>query len=401
VGVFSGDNRLIFSPPPQLSFNSRNSSDAVQFLARSIRDALTVINTTPRIWRVLGITMIVSDLADDIKEASRLIRSYYSEHCSYPSKLCFPRLCHLFCVAVQWSAEGNTEFPLGESRMKFMKHKQQLDEAITSYTGTAPTVKSAPLTPSRPATATPRSVLGSIQSRIRSLASPRSHLSNILHDHPFVKSPHIGCRSPFSAILLNLASSSDLDIPMPLGNLCDQLRSGSLSPDSKIHKIIHRTEIGGLTHEYLLVEVELVADSVIWLRLERSAARHSTSDFSVSSFFSVFPSKDMVRLASDQNLLLGNQPSKVLTEVHFAHPEQVSLYVLCMLLSAFAEQSKNYSLSKENCWFFCSVVVEMLCEKFAHRMTGEFHHRSLGRKKRNAVRRDFNLLLASSTLSSR
>jgi hypothetical protein len=227
------------------------------------------------------------------------------------------------------------------------------------------------------------------QASISNTIANRSH--NIFNSSGWLNR-HSGVS--FSADLLNL-SSSDYEWSMPLEDFCDRLEFSPFSSVSKIPRIIRRKEISGLRHEFLLLEAEILTGRVIWLRLERAAKRDHASDFTLVSFSSRFPSDDTARLAGNPTKLM-QQESEVKAVIHFTQPKDVSLGVLRLLLTALMKESKEYVLWQENCFFFCSTVLELLCEKFPHRMQGAYGNKNLGTGVREKVRERFASLLIAS-----
>jgi hypothetical protein len=184
-----------------------------------------------------------------------------------------------------------------------------------------------------------------------------------------------------------------MEVPMSISDLCHHLESSSLLSSAVIRRIVHRKEITGVKHEFLLLEVHVTSVSrgnhVIWLRLERSA-KIRQKGMRFWSFLSEFPSNDTVRVAGSPKLLLeGSQNSEIQAEVQFDPSTNVTLAVLRLLLSCLAEGSPKYNLWKENCWFFCSVVLDLLCEAFPHDMEGKITHKILGKDVRGDIRKQF------------
>jgi hypothetical protein len=191
----------------------------------------------------------------------------------------------------------------------------------------------------------------------------------------------------FASIISNLISSK-AEFVVPLRELCDQLSAYTLSYASYIRKIVRRKQKKGLKHEFLIVEFDAPGGQEVYLRLERAAARNVTGDFTIWSISSIFPPDDTARVALNSERLISGEESDVKAEASFQRG-LVTLSTLNALLSSFIEVSKNYSLTKENCWFFCSVVLQILCERFPHRIEGSYGHETLGADSRDDIRARF------------
>jgi hypothetical protein len=142
-------------------------------------------------------------------------------------------------------------------------------------------------------------------------------------------------------------------------------------------------------HEFLIVEAEVLGPT-IFLRLERAAARTAPTDFTLLSISSVFRPDDTARVSISSEKLIAGEESDIRAEVRYSPLGRVTLGTLQVLLSSFIEISQTYSLTKENCWFFCSVVMQLLCERFPdHILKGRYGHEKLGGEARDAIRARF------------
>jgi hypothetical protein len=154
-----------------------------------------------------------------------------------------------------------------------------------------------------------------------------------------------------------------------IDSLLESLETISDAKESKICRMIRRADTQGkYGHEFLLVETHDSLKHTLWIRLERAAdlARRA----GVWSRSSTFVPDDTARLASSLEDLIRDEGSEIKAEVEFTEPDTVTLYTLQLLLSCFIAESKKYTLVGENCWFFCSVVLSMLSERYPHRMKG-------------------------------
>jgi hypothetical protein len=193
----------------------------------------------------------------------------------------------------------------------------------------------------------------------------------------------------FSFTISNLSCMTG-ELSMPLSSLCARLEDSRISDGSSVSKLIRRREIKGLQHEFLLVEAMLSDGQAIWLRLERAAVRRPSREFTFRSVSMVFPPDDTARIACAPQSLFRAEESEIKTEITFT-TSRVSLHTLGVLLSSFVQESKAYSLMFENCWFFCSVVLQLLCEAFPdHHAKGELRRDGRGRGVYAAIRKQFS-----------
>ncbi|KAF9511530.1 hypothetical protein BS47DRAFT_1395036 [Hydnum rufescens UP504] len=113
----------------------------------------------------------------------------------------------------------------------------------------------------------------------------------------------------------------------------------------------------GVRHEFLLLEVERPDDlGTVWLRLERRLHENASVLKSISS---PVPSGDTAKICNDVSLLFDVSQSPVQVETVFTAPPP--LHRLGNLLSILVEDSPDYKLPSENCYFFCAVIYEILC----------------------------------------
>jgi hypothetical protein len=202
------------------------------------------------------------------------------------------------------------------------------------------------------------------------------------------ESSYMSGTSDGMASVLHSVSSSRMQFPITLPQLCSHLESSSLLEGTRLDQIIRMKERRGVKHEFLIVKMTIAhpRGRIVWLRLERSAKARST----MWSIMSEFPSNDMVKVAGKLGYLLDEQaPSDLETQVDFKPSKLASLAALRLLLSCLTKESPKYKLLNENCYFFCSVIVQLLCEKFEHEVKGEIRHRGLAKDVRDEIRTRF------------
>jgi hypothetical protein len=107
------------------------------------------------------------------------------------------------------------------------------------------------------------------------------------------------------------------------------------------------------------------------------------------SAISEFPSKHTGRVAASPGLLIGPDPSELKTTIHFTSPKAVTLAVLQVLLSSLTDGSPKYKLLSENCWFFCSVVLQLLRDNFEHIMSGTIDYENMAKDVRGDIGKRF------------
>ncbi|KAF9511535.1 hypothetical protein BS47DRAFT_1168673 [Hydnum rufescens UP504] len=112
----------------------------------------------------------------------------------------------------------------------------------------------------------------------------------------------------------------------------------------------------GVKHEFLLLKVERPEDgSTLWLRLERRIHENASLLKTISS---PVPSGDTAKICNDVSRMFDTSRSPVQVETEFTVPPL--LQRLGNLLSILKENSPDYKLPSENCYFFCAVIYENL-----------------------------------------
>jgi len=198
--------------------------------------------------------------------------------------------------------------------------------------------------------------------------------------------------------IFTMANITPSGFPMPIAELCNHIRNSPPTATAHMQSLVWYKELRGVQHEFLLVEVVQHQDdnSPIWIRLERAAKtdyKHSRTFFQrlwqqSHSLSSIFPANDSALISSSWEKATG--PSHTRTIKHIRLSSQTTLKSLEQLLTAFCDISVNYSLLEQNCWFFCSVIVENLMGKFGHaEMHGKILHQAQGKEARKRIREQF------------
>ncbi|KAF8317139.1 hypothetical protein DL93DRAFT_2165797 [Clavulina sp. PMI_390] len=130
--------------------------------------------------------------------------------------------------------------------------------------------------------------------------------------------------------------------------------------------------------------------STLWVRLDRGA---QLGYHGIKSSSGVFPAHDSAALCSNREKLQkstrSTRKAKVQATVNFIEPP--SLIDLANLLSILQEESSEYDAFKGNCYFFCSVIQEMLRERHENVMQGKPLHMNLNPDARQRIRTALNL----------
>ncbi|KAF9511549.1 hypothetical protein BS47DRAFT_1171540 [Hydnum rufescens UP504] len=136
-------------------------------------------------------------------------------------------------------------------------------------------------------------------------------------------------------------------------DLCSYIE---FTPPTPITRLRWCKNQDGVKHEFLLLKVERPDDGkTVWLRLDRRVHENARA---VNAVFSPVPSGDTVRICSYVSRLFDASRSQVQVETEFAIPPL--LQRLGNLLTILMEDSPDYKLYSENCYFFCAVIYENL-----------------------------------------
>ncbi|KAF9505036.1 hypothetical protein BS47DRAFT_580054 [Hydnum rufescens UP504] len=124
----------------------------------------------------------------------------------------------------------------------------------------------------------------------------------------------------------------------------------------------------------------------LWLRVERAAKRAQSG---IRSLFSTFPAKDTARICgSEQDILYEEEPSMVEADIRFESPP--TLLDLEKLLTIVAEESVEYKLWPENCFFFAAAIQENLSTRHGgYLFSGKQELKNLAQDVRARIRARF------------
>ncbi|KAF8596643.1 hypothetical protein BDV93DRAFT_527940 [Ceratobasidium sp. AG-I] len=182
-------------------------------------------------------------------------------------------------------------------------------------------------------------------------------------------------------------------VKMTLAELCSLALSSDLSTTAHIVSIACYKERQGVRHEFLIVHIRSSNSESRWMRLERAAhAEHRETGFrqSFRSSSSSYPPDDTAIISSSPNLTF--REAKLMEHMEFSDGHQPTLLMFASLLALFMRESTFYTLPSENCWFFCSVVIENLAKNFG--IDVKLRNRSLGRDARQRIERLFREIIS-------
>jgi len=149
-----------------------------------------------------------------------------------------------------------------------------------------------------------------------------------------------------------------------------EVLGSQISHGSFVHKIVNHREIQGLNHEFITAEASL-GSQTFCIRIDRAGA---DGRINAQLALNGLPIKrlDTVQMATTRKLLLDpHKKTRQVAVVEFDPPEGVSLMAFALLLESVVENATTYTLFKENCWFFASIVLGILCEIYTHSLEGE------------------------------
>jgi len=164
-------------------------------------------------------------------------------------------------------------------------------------------------------------------------------------------------------------------------DLCQYLRTTRWG---QILDLARYKNTGGVKHEFLVLHARAPWGRNIWLRLDRAAgpARSGLRNKVTSQF----DTKDTARIyGSEEKLRIDMAPNRVKAHVVFESPP--TPLNLEKVLKIVIEESDTYTLGEQNCWFFSSVIQEILTERHSGRVkSGGLDHKSLGKEIKDRIR---------------
>ncbi|KAF8596641.1 hypothetical protein BDV93DRAFT_52083 [Ceratobasidium sp. AG-I] len=181
-------------------------------------------------------------------------------------------------------------------------------------------------------------------------------------------------------------------VKMTLADLCSLALSHDSSTTTHVVSVDCYKERQGVRHEFLIVQIQSANLESRWLRLERAAQaelRKIGFRQRLQSSSSAYLPEDTAIISSTPNLI--PEDAKQMEHVEFLNGHQPTLFIFASLLALFMRESVFYTLPSENCWFFCSVVIENLSKNFGGNVKPR--NRSLGRESRQRIERQFREMI--------
>ncbi|KAF9512546.1 hypothetical protein BS47DRAFT_1345322 [Hydnum rufescens UP504] len=179
----------------------------------------------------------------------------------------------------------------------------------------------------------------------------------------------------------------------PVATLCGLIRSNPATGSGRIHSLVRRRRTAGVRHEFILLRVSIPTMTDMWIRLERSARTRAGSPVASLSQ-SNFPTNDTCKVSEKDSSLLTDDVSFIAAIVEFGTPP--SLDNLERLLRIISEESKIYNVLKENCWFYATIIQDVLAKWCDGILQGTLSHLKFGWEARDRIhaRRDEVMNLA-------
>jgi len=166
---------------------------------------------------------------------------------------------------------------------------------------------------------------------------------------------------------------------MPMKDLCPHLLA---TPRGQILSLMRHKELHRVQHEFLVMRIKAPSGRILWLRLDRAAGQIQSG---VRRFLSEFAARDGARVYANEDQLKNDMaPNKVKARVFFDSPP--TLLHLEKLLTVITQESKIYTVWQHNCYFFASVIQEILTVRHRGRLDGKLDYKTLGQDLRDRIR---------------
>ncbi|KAF8308021.1 hypothetical protein DL93DRAFT_2087418, partial [Clavulina sp. PMI_390] len=174
-------------------------------------------------------------------------------------------------------------------------------------------------------------------------------------------------------------------IQYTIQELCEEIKGAPDLASTPIADLYRREIPSGVLHEFIMLRsVELPGRPSVWLRIDRTARGYpSLSTRTLAD--------DTARLAANENHHLMAGKSRLRAHVEFKYPlKRPHFFTVSDLLSIIHQESTDYRLFSENCYFFTSIIQEILTEFHGGEIvSGSLGHKTLGASARRRVRRRF------------
>jgi len=167
----------------------------------------------------------------------------------------------------------------------------------------------------------------------------------------------------------------------PVEELCELIRSSPLTRKGQIKGLVRYRRTTFVPHEFILLRVHVPGTMEFSIRLERGPlTRHGV--FSRSHLN--FPTNDMSRVSEMESRLVTEDLTRIAAIIEFDTPP--TLDNLQRLLEIISEESKIYNVLKENCWFYATVIQDLLTDWCEGNLHGTLSHLTYGGEVRARIR---------------
>jgi len=184
--------------------------------------------------------------------------------------------------------------------------------------------------------------------------------------------------------------------PFTVDDLCDKIRSTPELHSVPIGDLFRREMPTGFQHEFILIKSTPTVGPSIWIRIDRAAKGYERGQVRTR-----YPANDTARMGGEehQGQMMGR--SRLRAHVVFRRQsDRPTLLTLATLITAMRDESRYYRPLTQNCYFFTSVIQEILTEHYGGELVaGALGHKKLSRNVRRRIRRRLGIT-ASVAVSS-
>ncbi|KAF8322848.1 uncharacterized protein EI90DRAFT_2401505 [Cantharellus anzutake] len=167
---------------------------------------------------------------------------------------------------------------------------------------------------------------------------------------------------------------------------CESLFNSRRAANARIVSIQRYGDLQGVSHRFLILHVTRADGREFYLRLDRRRDHKvplwlfGVRDLGTSHAI------DTAAVSGRLDHLLDFTNKKSGVEAIMIFPTPVPLVAAAQVLYAIAAESPGYKLTKENCWFFASVIQEMLLRRFGAKYArGSLNHPTIGAERRDRI----------------
>ncbi|KAF8320189.1 uncharacterized protein EI90DRAFT_2609449 [Cantharellus anzutake] len=234
------------------------------------------------------------------------------------------------------------------------------DQLNVPFSGSTPTLSdgSSTIAPSFTSSA---SFTSSLRKKVASIASAGAFLAECLDSKPY---------RIFS-----------------VRTFCESLFNSRRAANARIVSVRRYGDLQGVPHRFLILHVTRADGREFYLRLDRRRDHKvplwlfGVRDLGTSHAI------DTAAVSGRLDHLLDFTNTKSGVEAVMVFPTPAPLIAAAQILYAVAAESPGYKLTKENCWFFASIIQEMLMRMFGAKYEkGLLNHPTIGAKRRNPIK---------------